>query len=180
MKRVIKKAYLPVFFIIMLLHSGCAQPIPEKRPAIQNPEFDTTIARMIDFSVPVMGVEELKNIQNEVVIFDTRAREEFAVSHIPDARFLGYDEFEKEKLNGVPKDTTIILYCSVGYRSEKIGARLQQLGYKKVYNLYGSIFEWANRGYPLVTPKGAPTDKLHTYNENWSQWVKDNKVKKTW
>lgn len=127
-----------------------------------------------------MGVEELKNIQNEVVIFDTRSREEYEVSRIPKARFLGYREFHPKKLDNIPKDSTIVLYCSIGYRSEKIGERLKRLGYKKVYNLYGSIFEWANRGYPVVAPDGKTTDELHTYNKDWSQWVKDDKIEKTW
>lgn len=180
MKLLLKRLYPLLLLLMNIASSGCSQTIPEERPQIQNPAFDTTIARLIRFSVPVLGVEGLSNIQNEVVIFDTRAREEFDVSHIPEARFLGYREFEPEKLAGIPKDTTIVLYCSVGYRSEKIGERLHQLGYQKVYNLYGSIFEWANRGYPIVTPEGQSTDKLHTYNKDWSQWVKDDKVEKIW
>lgn len=180
MKIFSKKWYPVLLFMITILNNGCSQRIPEERPVIQNPEFDTTVARLIRFSVPLMGVEELKIIQDEVVIFDTRSREEYEISRIPEARFLGYNEFQPERLDQVPKDTTIVLYCSVGYRSEKIGERLRRLGYEKVYNLYGSIFEWVNRGYPIVNPDGLTTEQLHTYNKDWSQWVKDDKIEKTW
>ena len=172
------------FFIFILLiivnHKGCAQSVPEDRPHCQNPAFDQTVAGLLNFSVPLIGVEELESIQNEVIIFDAREKEEYETSHLPGAAYLGYQNFDPARLEGLSKDTTIVVYCSVGYRSEKIGERLQELGYHKVYNLYGSIFEWANTGKTLIDSQGNKTRTVHTYNRKWSQWVRDDKAKKKW
>ena len=40
----------------------------------------------------------------------------------------------------------IIVYCSIGVRSEDIGEKLKELGYTKILNLYGGIFDWKNKG----------------------------------
>lgn len=171
--------YLPAIVFQFFVQIGCTQ-IPENRPQVENPEFDQKLSQLLNFSVPLIGVSELKDIQREVYIFDTREWDEYQVSHIKGASYLGYDNFDKNRLKNVPKDATIVLYCSVGYRSEKIGNKLKQLGYYKVFNLYGSIFEWVNQGNPIVDMNGNATNRLHTYNKAWSKWVEPGKVKKTW
>lgn len=162
------------------MFGACGQQAPADRPRLANPNFDKKVEKLLRFSVPLIGVEELKKNQSEVHIFDTRKEEEYAVSHIPGATYLGYDNFDPKKLKHIPKTDTVVLYCSVGYRSEKIGERLQKMGYTKVFNLYGSLFEWANQDYQLVDQNGQPTLKIHTYNKNWSQWVDNGKAEKTW
>ncbi|MCB0630060.1 MAG: rhodanese-like domain-containing protein [Saprospiraceae bacterium] len=174
------KYILSFFTFFQMIFFACGQQIPAKLPHLQNEEFDKKVESLLLFSVPVIGVEELNNIQSEVHIFDAREKEEFEVSHIPGAVFLGYQDFDPSVLQSVPKNDKIVLYCSVGYRSEKIGEKLKQLGYTQVYNLYGSLFEWANRDYPLVDKKGKPTKKIHTYNRNWSKWVEEGKAEKVW
>lgn len=159
---------------------ACGQEVPADRPHLNNPDFDKKVESLLGFTVPLIGVKELKNIQSEVHIFDTRKEEEYEVSHIPGAEHVGYRSFDPQTIQEVPKSDTIILYCSIGYRSEKIGEQLQKMGYQNVFNLYGSIFEWANQNFPLVNEAGQPTKKIHTYNRNWSKWVEDQKVEKTW
>ena len=164
---------------IFLTFISCAQP-PADRAHVENPEFDKKIVRTISFTVPTMSVAELKEKQSEVVLLDARELEEYEVSHIPNAEYIGYDKLEKKKLKKIPKDATIVLYCSIGYRSEKVGEKLQKMGYTDVYNLFGSIFEWVNQGNEVVDKDENPTDLIHTYNEKWSQWVNHNMLKKTW
>lgn len=145
-----------------------------------DPAFDLEITRLLKFSIPVIGVEELRKRQGEFLVFDTREPVEFAMSHIPGASHLGFEKFDPASLDGLPKETAIVLYCSVGYRSEKAGEKLRKMGFTNVSNLYGSIFEWANRGYPLEDGRGQPTRKLHTFDENWSRWVKNPAIEKRW
>ncbi len=159
---------------------SCAQSNPKLTQLVEQQEFDQKISRMIQQSVPLIGVKELKNIQDEVVIFDARKKEEYEISHIPGARYLGYKEFDPASLKGIQKDKKIILYCSIGYRSEKIGEKLTKLGFTNVHNLYGSIFEWANRGYPLIDEKGNQIQKVHTYNYSWSKWIHNKQIEKVW
>ena len=164
---------------VMSLTACYAQQTTNRTAHCENPAFDKKVENLIRFSVPTISVEELAQMEN-VVIADTREKEEFMVSHIPDAQFVGYKKFDVEQLGDTPKDAPIVLYCSVGYRSEKIGEKLQKMGYTNVYNLYGSIFEWVNQGHPVVNPKGEETDRVHTYNKKWSQWLDEGKAEKTW
>jgi len=168
-----------VIGLMMLSRPGCAQA-PEDRPPIGNPKFDEKISSMLSFTVPTIGVQEVRDIQGEVYIFGARNREEYEVSHIEGARFLGFTKIEEEALNGVPKDSKVVLYCSIGYRSEKIAEQLQEKGFTNVYNLYGSIFEWVNQGLPVVDATGEQTKKVHTYNAKWGKWVDKKQAEKVW
>lgn len=137
---------------------------------INNSEFKHMLDSMYSHTVPLISVDSLKNLKN-VYLLDTREKEEFEVSHLKNARNVGYIWFDMRKVYDIPKDANIIVYCSVGYRSEKIGEKLRRNGYKNVFNLYGSIFEWANEGYPLYKSNGVQTTEIHTYNKNWAKWV---------
>lgn len=105
------------------------------------------------------------------VLIDAREKEEFTVSHIPNAIFSGYKDFNTEALKDLSKSDPIVVYCSVGYRSERIGEKLQRMGFSNVYNLYGGIFEWKNTGNEVVDAEGLPTEKVHAYNKKWGQWL---------
>lgn len=167
--------------LLVLVQLACTNAqVPTDRPHCENAAFDEKVSKTISFTVPLIGVKELSEIKNEVSIFDTRKKEEYDISHIDGAQYLGYRDFDITRLKDIPKDSKIILYCSIGYRSEKIGEKLLKQGYTKVYNLYGSLFEWINQGYALVDKNGQTTKKIHTYNKNWSKWVEEGKGEKLW
>ena len=135
--------------------------------------FDKKINALLSHSVPLVHENELNdNFQNgEFMLLDTRSIEEYEISHLEGAHFIDYDGFNSEMVKDINKDQPIVLYCSVGYRSEKIGEKLQELGYTKVYNLYGGIFDWKNKDNQVINSQNLPTDSVHTYNRNWSQWL---------
>lgn len=126
---------------------------------------------LLDHSVPEISVDEAS--KNEVVFLDARQLEEYEVSRIRDATFVGFDDFNLNKVADIPKDAEIIVYCSVGYRSEKIAEKLIEEGYQNVQNLYGGIFEWVNQGNEVVDKQGTPTPKVHAYNRIWGIWLKE-------
>ena len=175
-----KMGYFKIFLAFLLsINIGCAQE-PADRPHLLNPKFDTRVSNLINFSVPVISVDELNQNISDYTIFDTREEEEYVVSHIEGSKYLGYNDFDSSRLENIPKDAKIVLYCSVGYRSEKIGEKLSKLGFTNVYNLYGSIFEWVNHGYKIVDNYGLETQKIHTYNKKWSKWLDESKAEKVW
>ena len=147
---------------------------------IVNPDFKKTVDSYLSFSVPTTTVGILSSLNRPHVILDAREREEYDVSHIPDALYFGYENPQYDILNEIDKDDIIIIYCSIGYRSEKLGEKLNKKGYKNVLNLYGSIFEWANAGYPLVDSNDEPTDRIHGYNKKWSKWVNNEDLDVTY
>lgn len=159
--------------------SACAQA-PDNRPDIENPDFDKRLTNLLSFSVPLMGVQELAANKEEIYILDAREEAEYEVSHIPGARYIGYDKFKKKAVSDIPKDAKIVVYCSVGYRSEKIGEKLKKQGFEDVSNLYGSIFEWVNAGNAVENAKGEKIKAVHTYNKKWSQWVIDGRAEKVY
>lgn len=137
--------------------------------------FDAKLDAILDGSVPFIHTGELSKKMEEgekLLLLDTRSLKEYRVSHIPNAIFVDYDHFSEDMVEDYDKEIPVVVYCSVGYRSEKIGEKLLELGFKHVLNLYGGIFDWKNNGHVVVDAKGAETDSVHTYNENWSRWLK--------
>lgn len=160
---------------------SCHAQAPAVKPACSNPNFEKKVSNILSFTVPLKSVDELsKEKSDQYLILDTREKEEFDVSHIKNAQYVGYNKFDINSLSEINKDQPIIVYCSIGYRSEKIGEKLQKAGFKNVYNLYGSIFEWVNQGNEVITSQDQTTNHIHTYNKNWSKWVFNKKYKKVW
>ncbi|WP_341825467.1 rhodanese-like domain-containing protein [Flavobacterium sandaracinum] len=123
-------------------------------------------------TIPYIKVGELKN-KKSLVYLDAREPKEFNVSHIKNAIPVGFDHFDAKKVSATVKDksATIVVYCSIGVRSEQIGEKLQKLGYKNVYNLYGGIFEYKNFGGKVVNNQNKVTDSIHTFNQTWSAYL---------
>ncbi len=120
--------------------------------------------------VPLVSCEKASQMP-DALFLDARAYEEFKVSHIPDARWVGYEEFTMDKVKDIGKTRQIVIYCSVGVRSERIGKKLLDAGFTNVQNLYGSLFEWVNQDYPIVDADGKPTQKVHAYSRAWGVWL---------
>lgn len=98
------------------------------------------------------------------ILLDARSEEEFAVSHLPKARRVDPQEIPAD----LERSQLVVVYCSVGYRSSRLAERMQAAGFAGVYNLEGSIFEWANQGREVV--RGAtPVREVHPYDEQWGQ-----------
>jgi len=139
-------------------------------------EFHDMLEGMYKKSVPLIKATQLSfesSRTDDILILDAREPEEYDISHIEGAVCVGYNDFDLSSLDSLTKDkdTKIIVYCSVGYRSERIGEKLQKEGYTYVYNLYGGIFDWVNNHYEVVNEQGEPTSVVHGYNKKWSQWV---------
>jgi len=109
-----------------------------------------------------------ETLDNNVLLLDVREAEEFNVSHLKKAKLATTLKDALLILHDVPKDKRIVAYCSVGYRSAELVQKLTDQGYQNVYNLEGSIFEWANRGLPVFN-QGKPVNKVHPYNWWWGR-----------
>ncbi len=165
----------------MLSLSCCKKGKSQHRKIeLSNPNFNKKLESLLRFSIPLISVHELNDQIEDVIIIDTREEGEYEVSHIPGAQHGGYKNFDINNFGGLPKQNKIVLYCSVGYRSEKIAEKMKAAGFTNVYNLYGSIFEWVNSGYSIVDSSGKKADTIHTYSKKWGKWIDDSKIKKTY
>lgn len=168
--QLIKKVGLLTFFSVSLIILS----LMNSNKSFSQSDFEKKVNSLVKGTVPQIKSNELENKLSEnqkPILLDTRSEEEFAVSKIKGAEFIDYDNFNKNMVNHIPTDQEIIVYCSVGYRSEKIGEKLRELGYTKVLNLYGGIFDWKNTEHVIVNPQGQETDSVHTYNKSWSKWL---------
>lgn len=102
-------------------------------------------------------------------LIDARSREEYEVSHLRGA-IPAETVDEVEAATGGDRERPLVLYCSVGYRSSALAARLQAAGYTRVYNLEGSIFRWANEGRPVFRG-GEEVRRVHPYDTSWGQYL---------
>ncbi len=150
------------------------------RPEVRSKKFSLLLSKMVKEEVPLISVDSLYEHTEDFVILDAREKEEFKISHIEGAQYIGYDAVDFSAVEDLPKDTPIVIYCSIGVRSEHIGVQLQEQGFTNVQNLYGSIFEWANKGYMLVDNAGYPTKKVHAYNWAWGKWMINDSFEKVY
>lgn len=124
--------------------------------------------------VPYIAVAELKSLQqkNKVVILDSRELDEFKVSHIEGAILVGYNHFRLSSLpDSIDKKTPIVVYCTLGVRSEVIANQLVENGYTDVKNLYGGISEWKNKDYIVIDSIQRMTENIHVYSKKWGKWL---------
>ncbi len=136
----------------------------------QSKAFKATLNTILKGSVPFITCEELKK-QPNALLLDCRPANEYQVSHLQNAVRIGYDDFSLKKVKSIAKNTPIVVYCSIGARSEQIGEKLIAEGYTHVQNLYGSIFEWVNQGNPVYDATGKVTQKVHAYSPIWGVWL---------
>ncbi|MFM2394836.1 MAG: hypothetical protein RLZZ546_2818 [Bacteroidota bacterium] len=141
-------------------------------------EFSIMVNNHLELTVPVIHVTDLYKIQNKVILLDARELKEYKISHINGAKHIGYNQPNFDILKGINKSEKIVIYCSIGYRSEKIGEQLMKMGYKNIFNLYGSIFEWVNSGFNIVDENNQSTNKIHVFNKDWSKWLTNKKYTK--
>lgn len=150
------------------------------QPKTKDPAFELELKKLLNFEIPTISVKEFKKmLKNEkVYVLDAREKKEYDISHIKGAKLIGHNQLNKNALKGIPKNSTIVVYCTVGVRSEKIGARLKKMGYSNVNNLLGSIIEWVNQDNKVIDSKNKTTKKVHVYNDNYGKWLnKGEKVK---
>ena len=127
---------------------------------------DRKIARAFP-AVEFISTENLlaeQQLSVKPTIIDVRLPEEYNVSHIPEAHNLQRAEAIATAFPDYAE--TIVVYCSVGYRSAAVAEELASLGYQNVKNLKHSIFEWAECGYDLENAAGVAS-RVHPYNRAW-------------
>lgn len=134
-----------------------------------NPKFEVMLDTLLTHSVKEVLPTDIADIK-DIVFLDSRAKKEFKTSHIEDAKWVGFTSFNMKRIKDIPKDKKIVVYCTVGYRSEKIAEKLVKEGFTDVSNLYGGIFEWVHHNKAVTNDKGL-TEEIHTYDKDWAQWL---------
>ena len=156
--------------------AGCGHQPPATKPA---PVYLTLLKTLYHNTVPRLTVARLAQelaVPPVPLLLDVRTPAEFRVSHLAGAQFVNADSIATVQLPGIDRQQPVVVYCSVGVRSERLGERLLALGFRNVRNLQGGIFEWVNEGHPVVNAAG-PTADIHPFSTFWGLWLRrGNKV----
>lgn len=170
--RIMNKSVIPISLllasILMVLVAWCQQ----SKPMVQQRSYDLMLKGFLKHSVPEISVQQAVSAIHSYQIIDARSQREYEVSHIKGARFYNFDKPETLPglLNTLDKSQPVLIYCSVGYRSEKVAKKFMEAGFPLVYNLYGGLFEWSNQQQPLYRGDSL-TRQIHGYNKVWSKWI---------
>ncbi|MCL7412151.1 MAG: rhodanese-like domain-containing protein [ANME-2 cluster archaeon] len=99
-----------------------------------------------------VSVEEAKAMIDSGGFFllDVRTQEEYDAGHIDSPVLIPYDVLEN-RLDEVPADMPILVYCRTARRSAIASRVLVDNGYSEVYNMAGGIVAWQDAGYPVET-----------------------------
>lgn len=165
-------------FIFLLTSCINAQDIPARLQTGYAP-LDDKLSSLVTADNQAISANEAYEMA-EAIFLDARELDEFEVSHLPKAIHIGYDKVDYDTVEDLDLNKPVIVYCTVGYRSEKIAKKLRKKGFKNVYNLYGSLYAWKLAGYPLMDADGKSTERLHTYNKKWGSFVPDTIGEKVW
>ena len=106
----------------------------------------TALAVMQNITAPDM--QKIMKQSPDFYLLDVRTLGEYTQKRIKGARLIPIDQLQR-RINEVPKNRPVIVYCEVGERSALVGRYLDQIGYKSVYNLSQGIMGWQVRGYPI-------------------------------
>ncbi len=176
-------AALPVFSVPTFSLPAVFLPaVAAQEDSEDNAMFWSTTLKMIRAKFPEVAQLSTDSLQTWLdesataerpLLLDVREKEEYEVSHLKGAVPAMTEKEALQALEGVPPDRPVVLYCSVGYRSSEMAGFLQKQGFRKVYNLEGSIFAWANEGRPVYRGDER-VSKVHPYDRVWGKLL--NKV----
>jgi thioredoxin len=112
------------------------------------------ISKNIESIAPEAFAKKIKETPNAQVL-DVRTPEEFASEHIDNAANVNWlaDDFVANT-GKFDKSKPVFVYCKSGARSAKATAKLEELGFKKIYQLEGGILKWNTAGL------SKPDDKI--------------------
>lgn len=97
-------------------------------------------------SIKILAASEFNEaISNDnIQLVDVRTEKEFKEGAIEGALnidFFKQDNFTEE-FNKLDKKEPIYLYCRSGNRSQQAAAKLQEMGFTKIYDLRGGYMGW--------------------------------------
>lgn len=168
-----RKVIIVMGLMSLSILSGCAGSSAGKLD-----EVHSSIAKRYDDVTHVKAAELVENLQKQAVIFDTRERHEYDVSHIAGAVHIdpeiSGDEF-LENYAHLIHDKNVVFYCSVGERSSRVARRVNKAAIDsgleiQTYNLEQGIFGWHNAARDLVRGQET-TELLHPYNDSWGKFI---------
>lgn len=99
---------------------------------------------------------EQKLSEPNIQLVDVRSEQEFADGGLPNAQNINYNgpDFES-RIAKLDKNKPVLVYCLSGGRSGNAANKLQQMGFREVYNMQGGMVRWRSEGRKAPAPKAS-------------------------
>ena len=157
---------------LLLVQAAWTAQVPEERLVAEERWAETLrVVRESFPNVPQLTTGRLAELLQEgadVVLLDARSEKEFETSHLQGAIQATSVRAARKELAQHGGNPTVVVYCSVGYRSSRLAQRLGAQGVENVFNLEGSLFKWANEGRPIY--RGSkPVRIVHPFDPEWGK-----------
>ena len=82
-------------------------------------------------------------LSSENLLIDVRTPEELKEGHIEGALNISVLSGDfKKKINELPKEAPVYIYCRSGKRSKKAAIQMDSLGFKKIFDIEGGYIAW--------------------------------------
>ncbi len=104
-------------------------------------------------NISAVQARELLEQDQQPFLLDVRTPQEYFEVRMAAANLIPIDQIRNRRAE-IPAQKPILVYCAVGSRSSQVANYLAREGYGPVYNLYGGIWAWQLRNFPVE--KGAP------------------------
>jgi predicted sulfurtransferase len=75
-------------------------------------------------------------------------------------------------LEKLDRNVPILVYCTVGVRSNKLANTLLDKGFTEVFDMKDGIIGWSNAKFPIVNQDNELTDSVHVYSEYFGLLLK--------
>lgn len=108
----------------------------------------TTTAMAAMQNISATDMQKIIKQTPDVYLLDVRTLGEYTQKRIKGARLIPIDQVQN-RINEIPKNRPIIVYCETGMRSAQVSRYLDSLGYQSVSNLSQGIMGWQVRGFPI-------------------------------
>ncbi len=82
-------------------------------------------------------------------IVDVRRRDEFKKGHLRKAKNIPLDDFTN-RLNKIPRNKDVIIYCDMGSRSIRAVRYLEVAGHERIYHMHEGMRGWRKAGHPVA------------------------------
>jgi hydroxyacylglutathione hydrolase len=107
-------------------------------------------AEILD-TLTLQTVQQLKKHQfeDDFFLLDVRKINDWNKGYIEGAHHIYIGDLP-EKLNEIPQNMPLVVYCDSGYKSTIACSFLKKKGYKNLKSVLGSMNAWKKAGYPLV------------------------------
>lgn len=127
------KSLLPAIGLVLFSHCGDSQDVKSVITDLNTAEFKKHIEK------------------DKGILLDVRTPEEYAEGHLAGSVNINYlaGDFDTQ-IGKLEREKIYFVYCRSGRRSAGAAEKMQDAGFKKVYNLTGGILAWQKDGLPVT------------------------------